>query len=42
LNTFAENQRHAALQMLATPGGIAVLCALPKADFGNLVSSTNF
>jgi hypothetical protein len=41
LNKFAENQRHAALQMLAMPQGIAVLCALPDADFDKLISSTN-
>ena len=35
-------QRHAALQMLAMPTGIAVLCALPGADLDRLLSSTNF
>jgi hypothetical protein len=41
-NKFAANQRHAALQMLAMPLGIAVLCASPDADFDKLISSTNF
>jgi hypothetical protein len=43
---FAEqirrNRRHAALQILVIPLGIAAVCALPDTDDGRFVSSANF